>query len=110
MKKDKYFRARGSTTRLLDIHCAGCNTFVLQYQKDGVGNLLRCYLNRIIVPPKLADLQVAPLINEPRDMPNLVCPHCKSIIGTPMRYDDGRLAFRLVKGAYSKKIAKGKRS
>ena len=46
MKKDKYLRVRGGTARMLDIHCAKCGAWILKYQKDGVGQLLRCYLNR----------------------------------------------------------------
>ena len=107
MKKDKYLRARGGTARLLDIHCAKCGEWLLRYQKDGVGQLLRCYLNRILIPPELAALQRNPAIVQPKDMPNLVCQKCGTVIGTPMRHEDGRLAFRLMKGTYSKKIAKG---
>jgi DNA-directed RNA polymerase subunit RPC12/RpoP len=108
MKKDKYLRARGGSARMLDIHCARCNTWLLKYQKDGTGQLLRCYLNRIFAPTDLVALQHNPAIKEPKDMPNLVCPKCGSrIIGTPMRHEDGRLAFRLMKGTYSKKIVKG---
>jgi hypothetical protein len=107
MKKDKYLRARGGSARMLDIHCAKCAAWVLKYQKDGVGQLLRCYLNRIFAPPEFAVLQHNPTIREPKDMPNLVCPNCKTVIGTPMRYEDGRLAYRLMKGTYAKKIVKG---
>lgn len=107
MKKDKYLRARGGTARMLDIHCARCTTWVLKYQKDGVGQLLRCYLNRIFAPLELVALQHNPAIREPKDMANLVCPKCNTVIGTPMRHEDGRLAYRLMKGAYAKKIVKG---
>lgn len=107
MKKDRYLRARGGKSRMLDVHCAKCGAWVLRYQKDGIGHLLRCYLNRIFAPPELAALQRDPTINEPNDMQNLICPKCKTVIGTPMRHEDGRLAFRLIKGTYSKKIAKG---
>lgn len=107
MKKDKYLRARGGTARMLDIHCARCDTWLLRYQKDGVGQLLRCYLNRIFAPQEFAAIQRNPAVKEPKDMPNLPCPNCKTVVGTPMRHVDGRLAFRLVKGTYSKKTAKG---
>jgi ribosomal protein S27AE len=107
MKKDKYLRVRGGTARMLDIHCAKCGAWILKYQKDGVGQLLRCYLNRIFAPPELAALQHNPTIREPKDMMNLVCPNCSTVIGTPMRHEDGRLAFRLMKGTYTKKIVKG---
>ena len=86
------------------IFCAVCNTKVLTYQKDGPGQLLRCYLNRIFAPPALERLQHDPAITEPRHMPNLICPKSRqALIGTPMRHFDERLAFRLRKGAYYSK-------
>ncbi len=88
---------------MFDIFCTACGAFVLNYQKDGPGQLLRCYLNRIFAPPELERLQRDSVIKEPCDMSNLACPSCKAVIGTPMRHDDGRLAFRLRKGTYSKK-------
>lgn len=107
MKKDKYLRVRGGRAKMYDIHCSNCNVWLLKYQKDGVGNLLRCYLNRIFAPPELESLQRDPTIKEPKNMPNLICPSCKKVIGTPMRHVDGRLAFRLIKGKYSKRREKG---
>jgi hypothetical protein len=107
MKQDKYRRARGGTAKMLDISCTNCGGWLLKYQKDGPGNLLRCYLNRIFAPEKLERLQNDPTIQEPKDIPNLVCNSCKTLIGTPMRYEDGRLAFRLIKGRYSKRQLKG---
>ena len=109
MKKDKYLRQRGGKARMLNISCTACETFVLRYQKDGPGNLLRCYLNRIFAPPELEDLQRDPTIQKPKDMPNLACPNCHTVIGTPMRHIDDRLAFRLRKGMYAFKAVKGGR-
>ncbi|MFZ1654965.1 MAG: hypothetical protein WBO92_05275 [Candidatus Moraniibacteriota bacterium] len=40
-------------------------------------------------------------------MPNLECGSCLALIGTPMRHEDGRLAFRLIKGKYMRKLSKG---
>lgn len=108
IKRDRYLRVRGGKTRILDIFCSACNTLVLTYQKDGPGQLLRCYLNRIFAPPELERLQHDPAITEPAHMPALVCPSCKSVIGTPMRHFDERLAFRLRKGTYYAKTAKEK--
>lgn len=105
VRKDQYFRARGGVARMLNIHCAACKAFVLLYQKDGRGQLLRCYLNRIFAPPDLERLQHDPAIKEPSDLDNLTCSNCKTVIGTPFRYADGRLAFRLRKGTYSKSNA-----
>ena len=92
---------------MLTISCATCGVFLLTYQKDGPGKLMRCYLNRIFVPDELEKLQKDSAIRGPQHMPRLICPGCKTVIGTPMRYTDGRLAFRLVKGKYSTTIVKG---
>lgn len=92
---------------MFDVYCAGCGAWILQYQKDGHGQLLRIYLNRISAPQALAKLQSDPKIKEPKDMPNLLCSKCLTVIGSPMRHDDGRLAFRLMKGKYSKQLVKG---
>lgn len=107
IKRDRYLRVRGGKARIIDIFCAACNTLVLTYQKDGPGQLLRCYLNRIFAPPELERLQHNPAITEPAHMSNLACPNCKALIGTPMRHFDGRLAFRLRKGAYYSKKSQG---
>lgn len=107
MKKDQYLRVRGGKAKILGIYCAQCGAWVLRYQKDGPGQLLRCYLNRIFDPPELEKLQREPKIMEPKNMVNLACPRCKAIIGTPVRHMDGRLAFHLRKGTYSKKQLKG---
>lgn len=107
MKRDKYLRARGGTSRMLNITCANCGSFLLRYQKDGPGKLMRCYLNRIFTPDELEQLQSNPAIREPQHMSNLICPNCKIVIGTPMRHTDERLAFRLMKGTYSTTIVKG---
>ena len=107
IKRDRYLRVRGGKAKIIDIFCAACNTLVLTYQKDGPGQILRCYRNRIFAPPELERLQHDPVITEPTHMPNLICPNCKSVIGTPMRHFDERLAFRLRKGTYYAKTAKG---
>lgn len=44
-KKDQYSRARGAS-QFLNLFCAACGGFVLLYQKDGPGALLRLYLDR----------------------------------------------------------------
>jgi hypothetical protein len=91
---------------MFDIHCTSCDTKILWYQKDGAENILRCYLNRIFAPPELEKLQRDPGIKEPKDLPNLACPSCHTVLGTPMRYSDGILAFRLKLGYIYKKRSK----
>ena len=41
-------------------------------------------------------------------MPNLICQRCETVIGTPMLHVDGRLAFRLRPGFFSKEISSSK--
>lgn len=105
LKNDKYRRIRGGSARLLSLFCAKCEAWLMLYQKDGDGALLRCYLNRIFDPPKLEKLQHDASIREPRDLPLLKCPTCQTVIGFPARHHDGRLAFRLAEGAVQKRRA-----
>ena len=101
-KKDRFRKARGGNSTLLDIHCAACDTFVLRYQKDGPGGLVRMYLDRILAPLDLADLQNMCEFKE--DVPNLTCSHCQAVIGTPMVHEkEKRLAFRVIPGRLRKK-------
>jgi len=60
MKKDKYFRERGGTAKIINVGCSKCNTLCFTYQKDGPGWLKRCYLNRIISPPVFAEMHKNP--------------------------------------------------
>ncbi len=107
LKNDRYRKERGGTARFLNIGCAACGTWVLLYQKDGPGNFLRLYLNRIFAPPRLSELQGRADIQCPQDMENLTCPQCRQLIGTPMRHLDDRLAYRLHKGSFFKKKSDG---
>ncbi len=101
-KKDRYFKKRGGSFCFLDILCSGCNNYVALYQKDGSGALIRMYLDRIFKPEAFIALQKQSC--EKKDLPNLQCSNCGSIIGTPMVYEkENRLAFRLVRGAFVKK-------
>jgi len=89
---------------LYDIHCAQCNAFVMQYLKGGRGGLLRCFLTGILLPEDLADLHN--IISTKDDIPNLHCPNCEILIGVPMVYKDGRLAFRMINRTFGKRKAK----
>jgi hypothetical protein len=66
--------------------------------------LHRLYLNRIFAPDRYAILQYDHTVRTPHDMPNLVCNVCSVTVGTPMLHWEGRLAFRLIPGTYSKKV------
>ena len=105
MKKDNYLRKKGGTFRIIDIVCAHCDKVLFIYQKDGRGFLKRCYLNRILAPAKFEKLQYDLKIREAKDLENLKC-SCGRLIGVPTKYRDGRLAFRLEKGKFKRKLNK----
>lgn len=107
-KNDKYRRARGGKAEFLQIHCAKCGSLLLIYQKDGSGQLHRCYLNRIVYPPRYERLQYDPAVRSTRDLQALWCEECKTLIGLPMLHHEGRLAFRLMLGTWSKRKFKEK--
>lgn len=102
-KKDRFKKARGSYSRVLNIYCRKCKNQVAVYQKDGSGNLRRLYLDRIFLPPKLSNLQKKHI----SDIQTLKCGNCKEILGTPYIYaKENRKAFRLYQDAVIKKIRK----
>ena len=104
LKKDKYFRSRERTSKLLDILCSKCNTKILLYQKDGRGNLHRCYIDRIYDPYIYSELQYNNNIRDKKYLPILRCFFCNEIIGYPMIYKkEGRLAYHLIYGKWSSK-------
>ena len=93
LKKDKYRKARGGHSRLLDLSCAKCGAHLFYYQKDGPGILKRTYLDRI-VGMKISKSK-------------LICPKCKELLGVPIIYKkENRPAIRLFEGSVSKKITK----
>jgi hypothetical protein len=102
-KYDKYRKARGGYSRFLEVHCEHCNHVIALYQKDGPGPLKRMYIDRIVSPEHFSELQHLPI----KQVPNLICPHCKRLIGIPYIYEkEHRPAFRLFEGSVTKKIAK----
>jgi guanylate kinase len=105
LKNDRHRHVRGGTARMMEITCANCGAFMLLYQKDGKGHLLRCYLNRIFAPCSFAALQANPAIVAPTDLSVLVCPSCRAAVGTPIRHTDGRLAFSLRPGHFRARYA-----
>lgn len=106
-RKDKFTKARGGSSKLLSIFCAQCKTEVLLYQKDGPGDLLRMYLDKIIAPEDLVE-KVSGYVQK-SDMASLSCPNCKALMAVPMVYDkESRLAYRIVDGGIRKETNKGK--
>ena len=102
MNNDKYLRSRGGHAQMITVSCAACGKILFEYQKDGVGWLKRCYLNRIMGIGRWEKLQHDIKIKIPSDMPNLIC-GCGKLIGVPMLHEDGRLAFRLERGGFKRK-------
>ncbi len=103
LTNDKYRKARGGKAFVISVDCATCGGLVLDYQKDGDGQLKRCYLNRILAPESLAALQHQSRLRAPEDLERLTCTECKTVIGSPIRHHDGRLAFRLRQGFFTKR-------
>ncbi len=102
-KNDKYKKIRGAYSRLLSLFCRVCGEKIVIYQKDGPGNLRRLYLDRILLPKKLINLQTKDLSK----IPKLICPKCKEDLGTPYIYKkENRKAFKLYQDALVKKIKK----
>ncbi|MFH1188983.1 MAG: hypothetical protein V1652_04035 [bacterium] len=103
LKRDKYKRARGGYSKLLELSCSQCATFVALYQKDGHGSLKRMYLDRIIAPETLVGLERTPF----KELPLFTCTKCKHVLGAPFLYKkEKRPSFRLFEGSVGKKIIK----
>src|SRR3989339_190304 len=106
LKKDKYVNAHGGNLHFLDLYCSRCWQHFALYQKDGRGSLIRLYLDRILDPKELSELHLKS--TGKKDMPNLKCPKCNLLIGTPMVYKlERRLAFRLIRGSFVKEKREG---
>lgn len=92
------------STRLFDLLCGQCGGHVVLYRKEGSGNLLRLYLDRILAPEEISGL-IQPLAKS--KLPSLTCSECGQLIGVPMAHGKkNRPAFRLIKGAFRKKEKK----
>lgn len=94
LKRDKYRKVRGGTSKLLDLFCESCGAHLFKYQKDGPGILKRLYIDRIVGFEKTLES-------------NLVCPNCKDTLGVYYIYPkEKRPAYRLFAGEVSKKLVK----
>ncbi len=95
LKSDRFKKARGGASRLLEISCTACGAKVCHYQKDGPGILKRMYVDRIMNAMK------------PLGAKGLDCPACKASLGVRMIYKkEDRPAYRLFVGAVTKKSVK----
>lgn len=103
-KKDVYMKRRGAPAMLV-ISCIGCGSYIMSYQKDGPGPLLRCYLDRIHHPKELEKRQH--LIFEKKTAEKLACANCNEVVGTPIIYEkENRPAYHMRQGFFSFKKVK----
>jgi hypothetical protein len=86
-------------SRHLDIHCKKCGTFIVRYRKEGSGQLIRLYLDKVLQPKSLAALKSS---GRKSNLPVLTCPNCDNSIGHPMEHESNRLAYRMIKGSFKK--------
>jgi hypothetical protein len=93
-KKDRYTNARGGSSKIFQLACGKCKSIIATYQKDGPGNLIRMYLDRIqsdtglIFSNKLVS-----------------CKNCNSKIGILSNYKpENREAIFLERGAIVKSV------
>ncbi len=93
MKNDKYKKARGGWSRILDITCEKCSKHVCYYQKDGPGPLKRMYVDRMIGTRTASDI--------------LSCIGCAYELGIITIYQkENRSAYRLFQSSVKKKVVK----
>ena len=108
LKKDRFSKTRGGTSQFLNIFCSQCRTWILLYQKDGPGQLLRLYLDRIHAPENLAALQDLYTVHTVNSVLPLKCPSCGALIAVAMIYDqEHRIAYRLIHGTFIKQRSDG---
>ena len=71
----------------------------MRYKKEGSGQLIRLYLDKILGPKPLTDLKS---VTKKSGLPVLVCPECNHLVGHPMQHEGNRLAYRMIKGSFKK--------
>lgn len=99
--KDRAYRRRGGSAEWLLLDCVSCKSNLAFYQKDGPGNILRLYLDRISDSDGDRPYKQTPF-NQVR---NLGCYACNALIGVPLLYDKDpqpRPAIRLVQPGVEK--------
>jgi ribosomal protein S27E len=94
LKQDKFRKARGGYSRLLEVRCEKCDEILCYYQKDGPGPLKRMYMDRIVKTYAVAGK-------------SLICHKCGHILGVRYIYEkEKRPAYRLFQNSVKKKIKK----
>jgi hypothetical protein len=88
-------------SRCFNIFCCQCNGFILRYQKEGSGSLIRIYVKKIIEPGHFKQFKNSKFKSE---IPHLDCTQCLQRIGVAMIYEPGNFpAYRMIKGSFFKK-------
>lgn len=80
---DQYTEARGEP-QMLEITCRKCNAWCMDYQKDGLGRLLRCYVDRIYHPSALRNKVFTQ--RNLKNTSNLSCVECSTSLAEPIIY------------------------
>jgi hypothetical protein len=100
-KNDSYTKRRGTPIMLI-VSCSQCNGYLMHYQKDGPGPLLRCYLDRIHFPDELRNRQYTEF--NKKHTPKLICSSCNIVIGSPILYEkENRPAYHMRQGFFISK-------
>ncbi len=89
---DDYRKILGGWSQILEISCNECQNFLFFYQKDGPGDLKRCFLDRI------QKIHVKP--------ENFYCPYCNKLLGNFIPYvkHDNRPAIQWLNDLLSYRI------
>jgi hypothetical protein len=99
-KKDRFLKKRGGDAKFLYVVCADCDEPAMVYQKDGPGQTLRYYSDRIVWPPELVERQQEVDAESVKRVGALACLNCNNILGLPMVYKpENRAAYRAVPGS-----------
>lgn len=94
-KKDIYTKNRGNYSEFLNLYCRKCGTKIAKYQKDGPGDLLRIYVDRILENEELLQFVVDK---------KMLCPHCQRLLGLGYLYPkEQRPAYILFQNTIVKK-------
>jgi hypothetical protein len=103
-KRDQYLDERGGRPHFLNIYCDHCGNHLLLYQKDNPGKLKRLYLDRMIAPKQLVELNNLPIV----DIPLLRCPDCNRLVAIAEEYDkEPRKVYLLLSFSTTNKVSKG---
>ncbi|HSQ97998.1 MAG TPA: hypothetical protein VLL98_04750 [Rickettsiales bacterium] len=94
-KQDIYTKNRGNYSEYLNLYCRKCGYKIAKYQKDGPGNLLRIYVDRITENNGLLNFEIDK---------KMICPNCERLLGLGYLYPkEKRPAYILFQDTIIKK-------